>query len=60
MPRPILTRLQQRLNTLQKHYGSLPEPPSDAFELFVWEALSPHATAAKRDSAFAALKRRAC
>jgi endonuclease III len=57
MPHATQTRLQQLLNTLQEHYGSLREPPSDAFELFVWEALSWHATPAKRDAAFAALTR---
>ena len=54
---PTKTRLHQLLTKLQKHYGPLPEPPSDAFELFVWEALSWHSTPKKRDAAFAALTR---
>jgi endonuclease III len=50
-----MTRFEQLLAKLQQHYGPLPEPPSDPFELLVWEALSWHATATKRDAAFAAL-----
>ena len=52
-----MTRLEQLLRKLQTHHGPQPEPPTDAFELFVWEGLSWHAAPAKRDAAFAALKR---
>jgi endonuclease III len=52
-----MTRLEQLLAKLQKHYGPLPEPPSDAFVLFVWEALSWHSTPGKRDAALEALER---
>jgi len=52
-----MTRLEQLLAKLQKHYGPLPEPPSNPFELLVWEALSWHATTTKRDAAFAALRK---
>jgi endonuclease III len=52
-----MTRFEQLLAKLTKHYGPLPEPPTDPFELLVWEALSWHATTAKRDAAFAALRK---
>ena len=52
-----MTRFEHLLTKLTKHYGPLPEPPSDPFELLVWEALSWHATTAKRDAAFAALRK---
>jgi len=52
-----VTRLEQLLAKLQTHNGPLPEPPSDPFELLVWEALSWHSTTTKRDAAFAALRK---
>jgi len=52
-----MTRFEQLLAKLKKYYGALPEPPSDAFELFVWEVLSWHSTPKKRDPALAALGR---
>jgi len=52
-----VTRLEQLIAKLRKHYGPLPEPPSDAFVLFVWEALSWHSTPEKRDAALRALER---
>jgi endonuclease III len=52
-----VTRLEQLIAKLRKHYGPLPEPPSDAFVLFVWEALSWHSTPEKRDAALRALAR---
>lgn len=52
-----MTRLEKLVGRFKKHYGPLPEPPSDPFSLFVWEVLSWHATTAKRDAAFAALGR---
>src|SRR3954468_6858651 len=51
------TRLQQFVEALQKFYGAQPSPPRDPFRLFVWEVLSVHGTARKRDAAMAALKR---
>jgi endonuclease III len=52
-----VNRLDQLIAKLRKHYGVLPEPPSDAFVLFVWEALSWHSTPDKRDAALRALER---
>ena len=52
-----MTRLEQLIAKLRKHYGPLPEPPSDAFVLLVWEALSWHSTTEKRDVALSALQR---
>ena len=51
------SRLEALVVKLQKHYGELPSPPTDAFALFVWEILSGHSKPKKRDSAFSALKR---
>jgi len=51
------SRLDGLVRTLQKHYGPLPEPPSDAFVLFVWEILSNHSTPKKRDAALHTLRR---
>ena len=42
---------------LRQFYGRLPEPPRDPFAYFVWEVLSTETVPAKRDAAFAALKR---
>ncbi|HEY7191492.1 MAG TPA: hypothetical protein VH436_33300 [Vicinamibacterales bacterium] len=52
-----MTRLEQLIAKLRKRYGVLPEPPSNAFVLFVWEALSWHSTPEKRDAALKALER---
>jgi endonuclease III len=52
-----VSRLQRLVGELKKCYGTLPAPPSEAFTLFVWEALSVHSTPKKRDAAFRALKR---
>ena len=52
------SRLAGFVRKLQKQYGALPEPPSDAFVLFVWEILSNHSTPKKRDAALHALMRR--
>jgi endonuclease-3 len=52
-----VSRLETLLNALQKFYGVLPPLPRDPFTLFVWEVLSVHSTARKRDAAMAALKR---
>jgi endonuclease III len=51
------SRLEALVLKLQKRYGDLPSPPTDAFALFVWEILSGHSNPKKRDGAFAALKR---
>jgi endonuclease-3 len=52
-----VSRLEALVGSLKAFYGTLPAPPSDAFQLFVWEMLSVHATPRKRDAAMAALKR---
>lgn len=52
-----MTRLQQLIGALEKFYGEQPRPPRDPFGLFVWEVLSVHSTARKRDAALSALKR---
>jgi endonuclease III len=52
-----MTRFEHLIAQLAKHYGPLPEPPSNPFELLVWEALSWHATTTKRDAAFVALRK---
>jgi endonuclease-3 len=51
------SRLDALVTALAKFYGALPSPPRDPFRLFVWEVLSVHSIARKRDAAFAALKR---
>jgi endonuclease III len=52
-----VTRIERLLSTLRSVYGPLAAPPSNPFTLFVWETLSTHSTAAKRDKALAALKK---
>jgi endonuclease III len=49
--------LAQIVSTLRTRYGRLPEPPADAFTLFVWEILSNHSTPKRRKAAMAALKK---
>lgn len=49
--------LQDCIERLERFYGLLPTPPPDPFQLFVWEVLSHQAIPAKRDAAFAALKK---
>ena len=51
------SRLERLVGQLREFYGLLPTPPSDAFQLFVWEVLSYQTPPLKRDSAFGALKR---
>jgi endonuclease-3 len=53
----MTSRLDSIVRKLQKHYGALPSPPTDAFAFFVWEILSGHTTPKKRDAAFLGLKR---
>ena len=45
------------VGALRKFYGTLPTPPADPFQLFVWEVLSAHSVPHKRDAAMSALKR---
>jgi len=52
-----VSRLEALVGELKKFYGTLPTPPSDPFQLFVWEVLSVHSAPHKRDAAMAALKR---
>ena len=49
--------LQRFIDRLHDFYGPLPSLPRDPFVLFVWEVLSVHSSARKRDAALAALKR---
>jgi endonuclease III len=51
------SRLQRLVGTLKRRYGRLPEPPADAFALFVWQVLFNHSTPKKRDAAVSGLKR---
>lgn len=51
------TRLQAVVDALRQFYGRLPRPPADPFAFFVWEVLSAETVPAKRDAAFAALKK---
>jgi endonuclease-3 len=48
--------LDRCLDRLHAFYGLLPPPPRDPFTLFVWEALSVHATPRRRDAALTALR----
>jgi len=52
-----LSRLDTLVGALKKFYGTLPAPPTDPFQLFVWEVLSVHSVPHKRDAAMSALKR---
>jgi endonuclease III len=45
------------LPRLERFYGHLPSPPSDAFAFYVWEVLSVHAMPARRDAAMTALRK---
>jgi endonuclease III len=45
------------LQRLERFYGLLPQPPHEAFALYVWEVLSVHSTPPRRDLAMAALRR---
>jgi endonuclease-3 len=51
------SRLERLIDALKQFYGLLPSPPSDAFQLFVWETLSYQSMPGQRNSAFNALKR---
>ena len=52
--RPPMLELVDRL---ERFYGPLPQPPEDAFALYVWEVLGVHTTASRRDLAMNALRR---
>jgi endonuclease-3 len=52
-----VSRLERLIGQLKAFYGALPVPPSDPFQLFVWEVLSIHSAPHKRDAAVGALKR---
>jgi endonuclease III len=54
---PSERRIYRLVGALKGFYGTLPMPPSDPFQLFVWEMLSVHAAPHKRDAAMAALRR---
>lgn len=45
------------VDRLERFYGPLPQPPDDPFTLYVWDVLGVRTTAARRDSAMAALRR---
>ena len=45
------------IERLRRFYGRLPTPPAEPFAFFVWEVLSAETAPARRDAAFAALKR---
>ena len=45
------------VDRLERFYGPLPQPPEDAFALYVWEVLGIHTTPARRESAMNALRR---
>ena len=52
-----MSRLDTLVGALRKFYGTLPTPPADPFQLFVWEVLSVHSVPHKRDAAMSALRR---
>ena len=45
------------IDRLERFYGPLPQPPDDAFALYVWEVLGIHTTPGRRDAAMNALRR---
>ena len=45
------------VDRLERFYGPLPQPPDDAFALYVWEVLGIHTTASRREVAMNALRR---
>jgi endonuclease III len=49
-------RLPELVDRLARFYGPLPEPPRDAFGLYVWKVLSYQTTPQRRDAALAALR----
>ena len=57
MSLPEVSRLERLVGQLREFYGLLPTPPSDAFQLFVWEVLSHQSTPQQRNSAITTLKR---
>ncbi len=49
--------LRELLDRLERFYGLLPEPPHEAFALYVWEVMSVYSTPPRREAAMAALRR---
>jgi endonuclease III len=49
--------LRATIDRLERFYGPLPQPPEDAFALYVWEVLGIHTAAGRRDAAMNALRR---
>src|SRR5690349_1075413 len=47
----------QVMDRLERFYGPLPQPPDEAFALYVWEVLGIHTTAGRRNAAMNALRR---
>jgi endonuclease III len=45
------------IDRLERFYGPLPQPPEDAFALYVWEVLGIHTTPGRRLAAMNALRR---
>ena len=45
------------IDRLERFYGPLPQPPEDAFALYVWEVLGIHTTPGRRNAAINALRR---
>ena len=45
------------VDRLERFYGALPQPPEDAFALYVWEVLGIHTSPSRRDAAMTALRR---
>jgi endonuclease III len=45
------------VDRLERFYGPLPQPPADAFTLYVWHALGIHTTEGRRQTAMSALRR---
>ena len=45
------------MNRLERFYGPLPQPPEDAFALYVWEVLGARTTTGRRDAAMGAVRR---
>jgi endonuclease III len=54
---PNAASLQGLLGRLERFYGLLPQPPHDAFALYVWEVLSVYSTPPRREAAMTALRR---
>ncbi len=49
--------LLDAIDSLERFYGALPQPPDDPFGVYVWEVLGAQNTPTRRDAALAALRR---